>query len=310
MRLPWIAFLWPLLAGASEPMKVAPVSPQPHVQRIADAARLWSRLQWVHPALADGRIDWDLALLEALPAIAAADSDTAKVAALQLLLAPLNDEVARVGAGPAPIYVKASDAPPSAQVLADGTLLVTAHRLSAPWGDEFAPRIASLREAIAPARAVIFDLRPAAASWYGPADMVDLFLPDLIDRPLSLPAARGRMHQGYLPQTGSTSGGYFSAWLTQAAPVIVPSATARLRPLAFIINAATSVPPSVLALQKAGLAYVVAESRPDPSWAVPVQEFDVGGTPVRFAAGPIRSPCPARCAGFTGGLPECARCCR
>lgn len=117
--------------------------------------------------------------------------------------------------------------------------------------------------------------------------MVDLLLPDLIDRPLSLPAARGRLHQGYLPQTGSTSGGYFSAWLTQAAPAIVPSATARLRPLAFIINAATSVPPSVLALQKAGLAYVVAESRPDPSWAVPVQEFDVGGTPVRFAAGEL-----------------------
>lgn len=287
MRLWWIAFFWPLIAGAVEPIKVAPASPPPHTKRIADAARLWSRLQWVHPALADDRIDWDRALLDALPAIAAADTDAAKVEALRLLIAPLNDEAALVGVAPAPVYVKVLEGSPTTQMLADGILLVNLHRLPSPFDVEFANNVAAIQQAMEPARAVIIDLRPAAASWFGPADVVNRLVPELIVRALSEPAVRGRMHQGYRPQTGISSGGYFSAWMTQAAQVLVPSATARLRPMAFIINSATILPPSVLALQKSGLAYVVAEGHPDLSWVAPVQELEVSGTAVRFAAGEL-----------------------
>lgn len=288
MRLRMFTLLWPaLVAAAAPPAPTVPAAIPPHVQRIADAARLWSRVHWVHPALADGRIDWDRALLDALPDITAADNDGARAVALRRLLLPLNDPAVRVGLAPAPKYVEAAAGPPHSEALPGGVVLLSMHRPVPAWQSDFPQLLAGLQRAIVPARSVIFDLRPAGASWYGPADLVDQLLPDLIGQQLVLPAIRGRMHQGYRPQDGATSGGYFSAWLTQAGPMLVPSKTARARPLAFIVNEATIVPPAVLALQKAGLGSIVAEGQPSPAWFVSTQELDVSGVPVRFSSGEL-----------------------
>src|SRR5215831_7980855 len=42
------------------------------IERLADAGRLWGYIKFVHPALAYRDIDWDQALIRALPAIRAA----------------------------------------------------------------------------------------------------------------------------------------------------------------------------------------------------------------------------------------------
>jgi hypothetical protein len=68
-----------------------------HLQRFASTARLWARIKWISPALAYGKIDWDQALVDALPLVAAAESEKDRVDALNRLLAPLKDPAARVG---------------------------------------------------------------------------------------------------------------------------------------------------------------------------------------------------------------------
>ncbi|HEX9081399.1 MAG TPA: hypothetical protein VF768_03915, partial [Holophagaceae bacterium] len=77
------------------------------IQRLVEAAKLWGRLKWVHPALADGQINWDQALVEALPDLEAADTDAKQVKALQTLLAPLKDPSVQVGPPANPAWVKA-----------------------------------------------------------------------------------------------------------------------------------------------------------------------------------------------------------
>ena len=285
MRLHFLALLWPALVAAAPPPEAVPVPP--HVQRIADAARLWSRVQWVHPGLADGRIDWDRALLDAMPAIAEAGNDASRAAALRQVLEPLKDPAVRVGPAPAPTYVQATAGPPNVEALPGGVMLVSVHRPVPAWQADFPQRVAELQRALVPASALIFDLRPAEPSWFEPADLVNRLLTDFLEQPLVLPATRARMHQGYIPQAGGTSGGYFSAWLTQASALIVPSAAASARPVVFIVNEATVIPPAALAMQKSGLGYIVAEGTPSAAWFVPTQELDVGGLPVRFASGEL-----------------------
>lgn len=285
MRLRLLVLLWPAFVAAAELPEAMAIPP--YVQRITDAVRLWSRVQWVHPALADGRIDWDRALLTSLPAFAAADSQTARAAALQSLLEPLNDPAVRVGPAQPPTYVQAPAGPASAEILPGGVVLVSVHRPGPDWQAGFPTLLAGLQSALTPAQAIIFDLRPAEASWYAPAGLVNRLLADIVDQPLVMPAARGRMHQGYRPQTGGTSGGYFTAWFTQAGSVLEPSAAARARPVVFVVNEATVIPPAALALQKAGLGYIVAEGLPGPGWIVPTQELDLGGLQVRFASGEL-----------------------
>jgi hypothetical protein len=163
MRLRLLALLWPALVAAAEPPE--PMAIPPHVQRITDAARLWSRVQWVHPALPDGRIDWDRALLDALPAIVAADDDAARAAALRRLLDPLNDAAVRVGPAPPPTHVKVPVGPPNAETLPGGVVLVSVHRPVSAWEGDFPQMLAGLQRALVSARALIFDLRPAEASW-------------------------------------------------------------------------------------------------------------------------------------------------
>lgn len=286
MRIFWLILLWPLLAGATEP-SAAPTPVPPHVQRIAEAARLWARIQWVHPGLADGRVDWDRALLDALPSMAAAGSDAAWAEALRRLLEPLHDSAVRIGPGSPLTDMQAPAGPPRAETIGKGVVLVSMHRPLSSWDRRFPEVLAGLRAALAPARAAIFDLRAAEAGWDGPADLVDPLLADFIEQPLVLPAVRGRAFQGYPPQAGSSSGGYFTGWLTQAAVTLRPAAGSRQRRLAFILDEATIVPPAVLALQKAGQAYIVTEGKPNAAWFAPTQELIVGGIPVRIAGGEL-----------------------
>jgi hypothetical protein len=49
--------------------------PDPLASRLAGLARVWGHVKYVHPAIAMREIDWDGALMRAIPAVEAARSD-------------------------------------------------------------------------------------------------------------------------------------------------------------------------------------------------------------------------------------------
>ncbi len=88
--------------AAAEPVKT------PENDRLIQAARLWTTVKYFHPYLASRAIDWDKALIDALPRIRAAQSNDEYAAALQSLLDPVHGVILRATEGSASA---ASDAP-------------------------------------------------------------------------------------------------------------------------------------------------------------------------------------------------------
>ena len=60
-------------------------------QRLLSVAKLWVTVKFFHPFIASRQIDWDRALVEALPALRSAKTESELSAATQLLLNPLQD---------------------------------------------------------------------------------------------------------------------------------------------------------------------------------------------------------------------------
>ena len=60
-------------------------------QRLAATCRLWGTVRYLHPYLAYKDVDWDKALVEALPAIIDAADDAAYLDAVDRMLSALDD---------------------------------------------------------------------------------------------------------------------------------------------------------------------------------------------------------------------------
>jgi C-terminal processing protease CtpA/Prc len=70
---------------------------------------------------------------------------------------------------------------------------------------------------------------------------------------------RTRMHVGFAPQSGSTSGGYYSVFSVADGQKFQPATNAHDQPVVFLINNNAELPPIALALQATGKAAIVAE---------------------------------------------------
>lgn len=205
---------------------------------LPDTARLWSAAKYTHPQLADGRIDWDKALVAAMPALLAAHSRSGTTRAVAALMAPLNDPSLRIHAGDAPELVRRPAGTPELEWLPGAVALVHLHA-GAPTPAQ--------REGLDGARQVILDLRPALKERDGDWEAaLHGLLALLIDKPLLLPAERYRIASGPRPAQGWE--GLPGAFLTLEAERLLPAAAARARPMVFIVNETEPVPKAVLAL--------------------------------------------------------------
>lgn len=246
---------------------------------LIEAARLWSTAKYTHPALADGRIDWDRALVDAMPALLAAQDMPAKRDAVASLMAPLADPSLRIHTDRAPDLLRWPTDVPDVEWLPGGVAL--AHLHTAELDD--LSRFESLRRA----RKVILDLRPMVPVRHrGWESALHGLLSRLIDKPLELPALRYRIATGPRPRFDSWEG-MPGAFLTIEADRIVPAADAQARPLVVIVNDTEPVPKAVLALQRAGLARVVAEEGTYRSRSGPLQQVRLGDLFVEFSAGEL-----------------------
>ena len=77
-------------------LAVAQTTPSPENDRLVQTAKVWITVKYFHPYLAYKQIDWDKALIDALPKIRAANSSQAYATALQSMLDRLHDPATRV----------------------------------------------------------------------------------------------------------------------------------------------------------------------------------------------------------------------
>src|SRR5215470_5747121 len=111
----------PALAQApnAEPEKV-------RIERLAALGRLWGVVNYFHPYLAYKEIDWDAALIAAIPKVSAAKSTEDYRAAIDGLLATLGDPATFTAVEPAPATVTPTPAVEPVRIVND-MLVVTCH---------------------------------------------------------------------------------------------------------------------------------------------------------------------------------------
>jgi C-terminal processing protease CtpA/Prc len=250
----------------------------PRIDRIAKLCKVWGTVRYLHPYLAYKDVDWDAALIKALPKVRAAHNTDEFTQAVREMLNALGDPATRVirkdvmsksvadpaikqkGKGASDQKDDKNDPPLftwlDGDVLAVFPNAVTDAAKLVAWRKQLRPEITK-------ARSVILDLRQPDASaftYYGELALRDI--QDLLTaKEVQAPALRGVIRSGYRPQDGNTSGGFYTAFTSQAPEVFVPAADGKARKSVFLFNAESSVPLIAIALQRAGDGFIVAQGR-------------------------------------------------
>lgn len=246
------------------------------IEDLATLAKVWGAAKFYHPWLAYKDIDWDAALVAVLPALesGAADID----AAVGDLLDRIGDPLTRVLA-PGEQHVNLThwdDAEPEGDLVSerDGASVLTARAFD-PDGDR-AEQIRGALDKAQGAPKIIIDLR--RTSW-GFVDTLEDHVGRLLKGNAVEPASRSRLHSGFAPQSGSSSGGYFSAWVVKDAEAYEGTAEEHV-PISLVVDA--SAPAAVVfamtVARHTGGAIVSAGAVPEPAGATVI---DLG--PVRYA---------------------------
>lgn len=231
------------------------------IERLSRLCRVWGTARYLHPALTQTNIDWDAALVAAIPKAGAARDDQEFVDAVGAMLKALNDPVTCVvkkdfGKAGA---TRASQARQILSLLDGGCVVVHLNR-SESEEDFLKPETTTaLRKELAKARNVIVDLR--GVSWAaGALAKISQLLP--LSRKVSVPTQRYVAHSGYKPSAGTTTGGYDSKFETDSVKTVVHE---QAPPVVFLFDAQSSLPIVALALRQAGNGWLVAQGPVDES---------------------------------------------
>jgi C-terminal processing protease CtpA/Prc len=271
-------FALPLLILTSAGFAAEPKAP--HIDRLTQVGRLWGTVRYLHPYLAYRDIDWDAALVAAIPRVREAKSPEEYRAAVQGMLDALGDPVTRAvdATLPAPRKVGEEAPAPVVHKLDGGVLLLDLTSA----GD--IRKIFQELEAAAPdvdqVSSLVIDLRAGGdyAAMHYAEILLDEIAGSLVSRPCRAPAQRYLLHSGFQPHTGSSSGGYFSGFLTQLAASFQPRAVkpASRKRIVFVLDPKSLLPPLVVALQAAGDARLVSQGRLSEESLVTKMPVDLG----------------------------------
>jgi hypothetical protein len=109
-----------LLASESQQVQTEPV----RIERLVGLCRLWGVIKYFHPYLAYRDLDWDAALVAAIPKVNSAKDSKEYAAAVQSMLSVLNDPATQVVAQTPSRLASSDSAQPIYELNADGLLLV------------------------------------------------------------------------------------------------------------------------------------------------------------------------------------------
>ncbi len=274
------------LSGASVPDPAR--SDDLQVKRLAGLCKLWGTVKYFHPYLAYKPIDWDAALVKAIPKVKAASSAAEFQAGLDLLLSFLGDPATRTilqappQASPEAVPKKAVPAAdePSIKWPKENVALISATDFRVFSDPVKAARLPGLIEQAAKADTVIFDIRrndEDESSIYFFSRTYLQSLPALFQGSCPLPSSRHRMYSGYPTQTGGSSGGYYSGFVYDQQPALGGRAKdERKIQLIFLTNGRPNGLESELSgLQSARIAVIIQE---DDAKAAESGASELGGS--------------------------------
>jgi C-terminal processing protease CtpA/Prc len=254
-------------------------------ERLVGLARVWGYVKYVHPAMATSSLDWDAALLRALPAVENATTDQAYRSAVAGLLAELGDEAthvveedpaeaARGVVSTAPgLRLEVVDARTAAIVIPNDRDVESTKDLQAEVCARFTDAARFER--------IVLDLRSLTGrrpGWILQNAIVKC-AGRLLGEDVTLAPARFLTHGFYMMQgVSGGAGGGLGPWdsgLTVAGAGSVRAEGPRTPRLAFIVNRGTAdLYALLMALQGDGLALVVQEGDV-PAAGVMVTTFEV-----------------------------------
>lgn len=235
------------------------------VERVATLGELWTTIKYFHPQLAYRDLNWDSALVDVMPRVLTATDSAAYRQAVEDMLAAVGDPATRIVSAQPVADPPPAELVPMTRWTSDSLLIVTLNRET--LGFDFRQALSRLQQArsqFGQAQGVLFDTR--AEQPYGNLDMLlswAQFGAFLASQPLTTPGERRRMHMGYAPQRGATSGGYYSAFYTQDGKRTRPQGAGLQKPVAFLVNEVEGASKLALALQASGRAAIVSEGSLD-----------------------------------------------
>jgi C-terminal processing protease CtpA/Prc len=262
--------------------KAAPETDQLRVERLAGLCRIWGRIKYFHPALAYRTdIDWDAALVKAVPKVREAQTREAYAAAVRGMLDALGDPLIRV------VDTRRKDAEENNgddqfkyRSVDDGILVITAGNYFELWGQPAQEKLRAATAEALKAKAIVFDLRSASSVGdYGQMQLASTFEPfeRLISTTPSLTRGeRRRVHHGFEGGFAISSGQYKSGFYTQDVKRITPAANAKNIPSVFLLNKNSGLLESIPVLQAAGKALVVFEGENSDSAIGKSETVDIG----------------------------------
>ncbi len=208
--------------------------------RLVATGKLWITVKYFHPYLAYRAIDWDKALVDALPKIRAAGNSADYAAAIQSMLDALDDPSTYV----LPEVGSPAAASINIEARPEGRLVVSQSSSRVAGGDESQ----KVLQAIDAAREIVFDLRGG--------DLLSSLLEQpeiqasLTAAPVYTPGQRTWVHDAF-----------HSAFYTKAGSEVPGNSRAATRKLTFIVGENSRLPAIAAALFSAGTAIVQSESR-------------------------------------------------
>jgi len=231
------------------------------VARLAAVGRVWGVVKYFHPAFLDRAVQWDSVTVEAIERIRRAQSTAEYGAAVSTMLEALRDPSTRVIPKEAP--ASASPAHWSWGERWEVTGIDSTLVVSVPNLDDFNVAIKTLTDATADvqrASRIVFDLRGNEASEIGNAQFIFHDISDYLPiASVAAPSQRRRMYSGFVPQQGTTSGGYWSGTYEQAGDVFTVANPNRSKRVVFLVYPRSDIPPIAFALRGSGQGAIVVD---------------------------------------------------
>jgi C-terminal processing protease CtpA/Prc len=255
----YLTLLVLVFLGSASALRAQPQTYTPaQIERLAKLSELYGHIKFFHPYLGYRALNWDSAYAQQAPAIARATTDAEAADALRRLLGVLRDEATTVRLAAPKTALAKPAAADSMQVSwgPDSTLILKTNAYAGA-ADYDAPleKLSLFISRLPKARAVLLDLRsPRALSeetlaGFNYALLYMRFVRYLSAQPYSTLAMRLRSHSGFVPESGSSSGGYQSMFYIKTGELVPPYRGARSRPLAILVNKNGALPASLYALR-------------------------------------------------------------
>lgn len=241
MRKPLVALL--ACSALAQPLGAS-------TDALVQLCKAWSAVKFLDPQLMTQRVDWDGALLRAIPAARAATTEEQSVAAVATMLESLNDPATRV--------VRTSNERARPQLFRwDGDVLIVN---IGPYADvvraqaDLMAAENSLIREVAKAHSVVIDLRTESGD--SPAWLLQEV--PLVDETVPVAAERFVFRSGYPEQPHTSAGLFYSALQVIGSTPIAAARKGTHFPSRIVLITGDELSPQAAALWRSGKAAIVS----------------------------------------------------